>query len=270
MDSLEGTRAQKMAVIPKAVSLAQSYQQTIETGQTNIFGESVSDKNFYPPLPRIGEWSQSEKLKREKELLGFYISGNPLNDFREEVEAFTSPKPENLFDTPSGQNVSMCGIVTDVKKMFDRKDKPMAFFTLDVFSYSIRAIVFSKVFEKFKDLIKNDNKVVVRGRLDRKDGNSEVSILVSEIVALEDAMEKLAKRLSINISTDKITDEEINRIEMILSKYAGSCPVFFNIKSKIYDEEILVCSRKYKVKADHSMVHDLKQVLGKENVWIEG
>ena len=88
MDSLEGTRAQKMAVLANAMQIATSTQQRLERGQTTIFGEDESAGSLYPDLPEVEAWTQAEKLRREKELAGFYISGHPLAKYKEEVEAF--------------------------------------------------------------------------------------------------------------------------------------------------------------------------------------
>ncbi|MCJ7812708.1 DNA polymerase III subunit alpha, partial [bacterium] len=230
MDSLEGNRAQKMAVCMKVVGLAQSSQQNVDMGQTSIFGDSISKTELYPELPPIDPWSQSELLRREKEFIGFYISGHPLLKYEDEINAFAHPKLENIIDTPNGQTIRICGIITKMKNRLDRRDKPMAFFTLEDFTGSVRVIVFSEPYEKFRHLIQNDQMVVVLGNLDRRGDQGESSILATEILPLEQARDRYAKRLSLNLRKETLSDGIIGRIQMLLDKYPGSCQTYLNIE----------------------------------------
>ena len=269
MDSLEGNRAQKMAVVTKSLSVAQSAQQNADRGQTTIFGEEVSATELYPDLPQIDAWSQSEKLRREKELLGFYVSGHPLLKYKDDVDAFAMPKLEHIDDTATGQTVRICGIITEIKTLFDRKDKPMAFFTMEDFSGTGRVIAFSDFYGKNKDLIEKDEMVVVSGTVDRRNDRDEVSILASKIVPLEQARDHFTKRLSMNIESERLADEEMDRVKMLLEKMRGSCPIYLNIKSTD-GNEVLLKSKKYAVRPTLELLNDLRLVLGDENVWIEG
>ncbi|MFH1941780.1 MAG: DNA polymerase III subunit alpha [bacterium] len=269
MDTLEGTRAQKMAAVTKSLSMAQAVQQNADRGQTTIFGEDVSEAELYPDLPQIDAWSQADKLRREKELLGFYVSGHPLLKYKDDVDAFAMPKLEHIDEMSTGQTVRICGIITEVKNLFDRKDKPMAFFTVEDFSGIGRVIAFSDFYGKNKDMIEKDRMVIVSGTVDRRNDKDEVSILASKIHPLEQARDHFAKRLSMNIESAKLTDEEMDRVKMLLEKMRGSCPIYLNIKSTGGDE-FLLKSKKYAVRPTFELLNDLRLVLGNENVWIEG
>jgi DNA polymerase-3 subunit alpha len=269
MDSLEGTRAQKMAVLTKTINLTQSSHQNEDSGQTFIFEEEVSKTELYPELPQIKPWSQIETLRREKELLGFYVSGHPLLKYEDEVKAFSSIKLENIFEIPTGKTIRICGIITDVRSRFDRNDKPIAFFILEDFSSSVRVIAFSDVYEKFRTLIQNDKMVVVSGKLDRRDNRDEISILATEITPLEQARARYTKRLSLSIQTDRVAHEEVDRFELLVKKFPGSCSLYLSIKAGCGDE-FLLKSKKYRVNPSPELVNDLRTVLGRENVWIEG
>jgi len=269
MDSLEGTRAQKMAVLAKAMSLAQAAQHQADLGQTSIFEEQVSKTSLYLELPKVEPWSQADKLRREKALLGFYVSGHPLLKFEDEVKAFCYPVLTNLGDVPTGQAVRVCGIITEVTKRLDRKDQLMAFFALEDFSGSVRVIAFADVCEKYRPLIKEDGMVVVLGKLDRRDDRGEASILASEILPLEEARQRFTKRVALNIDANALADGERDRVIMLLEKFPGACQVYINIKMNERDE-FLLRSKKYEINPTPELIHDLRLVLGNENVWIEG
>jgi DNA polymerase-3 subunit alpha len=269
LDSLEGSRAQKMAILEKSIHLAQMEQQSIARGQTSIFGEEISESQLFPDLPQIDPWSQAEKLRREKELLGFYVSGHPLSKFEEDVYAFSTPMLGHLNDVGAGKNVRVCGLVTQVNTRFDRKDKEMAFFTLEDFTGSVRVIAFSDAYGKYRDFIQEDGMIVLSGRVDRRSENDEISVLATEITPLEQAREKFSKGLSLNIEFNKFGDGELNRIQMLLKKFPGKCSVYINIKDE-EGKEYLLKSKKYLVDPAPALVQDLRLVLGKDNVWIEG
>jgi len=270
LDSLEGNRAQKMAVLTKAINFAQIAQQNINRGQTSIFGgDDDSETTLFPELPQIEPWPQTEILRREKELLGLYISGHPLLKYEDEVNAFSNPHIVRLTEMTSGHNARICGVITEMKTRFDRKDKQMAFFTIEDFTGSVRVITFSSIYEKFQDLIHEDSMVVVSGKVDRRSENEDISLVASEISALENARENLSKGLSLNIKISKINDGEIDRVRILLQQYPGKCRLYVNLKTEGGDE-FLLRSKKYLVNPTSELLHNLRLVLGKENVWIEG
>jgi len=270
MDSLEGNRAQKMAILEKAVQIAQSIQQEADMGQTSIFGSDERDiSSLFPDLPQINPWPQSETLKREKELLGFYLSGHPLLKFKDEVNAFSSPTISHLSQINPGQTVRVCGIITQVTTRFDRKEQPMAFFNIEDFTGSVRIIAFADAYEKFRDLIAEDKMVFVTGRLDRRDDRDESSILASEIIPIEQARKKYTKRISLNIEALKMAEDESEKFTMLFQKHPGSCDVYFSVKS-MKGTDLLLKSKTYQITPNPQLIDDLRTILGKENVWIEG
>ncbi len=269
MDSLEGNRAQKMAVLNKAIQLAQTRQQGEEMGQTSIF-ESESLKNdFYPELPKMEPWAQGEKLRKEKELLGFYKSGHPLLKFKDEINAFANPVIGEIGAAENGQPVRLCGIITDVKNMFDKKDNPMAFFTIEDFSGNVRAIVFSRIFEKFRSLIQVDKIVAVLGTFDRRDGRDIGSVIVSEIIPVEETREKFTKRLLMNIPALDKENDQIDRVKMVFDQYPGTIPVYMKIRTTD-ENQVTLKSKKFRINPKRDLIADLRTILGQENVWIEG
>jgi len=269
MDSLEGNRAEKMAVLAKAIHFAQITQENINRGQTSIFGEESTDSVLYPEMPKMDAWPQTEILRREKELLGFYVSGHPLLKYEDEVNAFSNPHIDRLPEMTSGIDIRICGVITEIRTKFDRKDNQMAFFTVEDFTGSVRVIAFSDTFEEFHELIQEDNMIVVSGKLDRRNENDTISLIASHISALEDARTRFTKGLSLNIDVSKFANSEMDRVRMLLQQYPGTCRVYVNIITS-EGEEFLVRSKKYHVNPTSKLLHDLRLVLGQENVWIEG
>lgn len=266
-DSLEGTRAQKMEGLSGAVTLGQSYQQSAKRGQTTIFEEADSTV-IDPPLPNVEPWPQNRKLLYERELLGFYISGHPLEKYREEVTAFTVPHPDNYGGIPSGQSVRFCGMISDIRQSYDRFSKPYAFFMLEGFSHEVRIAAFSDVYEKNRTLIEKDKMVVVEGRLERRNSGDESSITALNIWPLESARRQLTRSVIIQLHGGQIEEDLIRRIQEQFKKYPGNCRTLINVH--VDDKEILMRSKTIRVNPNKQLIGGLRDILGAENVWIEG
>ncbi len=270
MDSLEGHRAQLMAGLANAVTIAQSESVLADMGQTSIFGEeNIEQTSLYPELPDVPEWSQTEILKYEKEIAGIYISGHPLLRFQDDITAFSNPVIAHLEDIDSGRNVQVCGMISQTRKLLDKKKRLMAFFNVEDFSGSARLIAFADCFEQYGDLIDNENMVFIAGKIDKKDNSEDYAIIAERIIPLDQVRNEYCKRLILNINTDHLDDNTLTRLKMLVQNNPGHCSVFFNIECN-GEKEVLLQSKAYKVFPNINMVKELRNLFGRNNVWIEG
>jgi DNA polymerase III subunit alpha len=271
MDTLEGSRAQKMAALSRAVDLVQSSQGNADRGQISIFGEESSESKLYPDLPAVEPWSQQDVLKREKELLGVYLSGHPLLKFEDEVRAFSHPQLGRMPELDTGRTVRVCGLITQIGTRIDRKGKPMAFFQIEDFSGTAKVVAFSDAYEKFRFCIQEDGMVMVFGKLDRREDSELCSILASEILPLEHARARYAKRLLLRIAANGGGQDRVAGIKGLLGAQPGEIPVYFITKGNgESDKEVVMVSKSIRVTPNADLVLSLRNFLGKENVWIEG
>ncbi|MCK4417933.1 MAG: DNA polymerase III subunit alpha, partial [Candidatus Latescibacteria bacterium] len=161
-DSLAGHRAQLITVLEQALEGAQTIQADRQRGQTSLFENlSVQEKE----LPDIPPWSESQMLADEKKMLGFYVSGHPLEKYQQDLQAFATHRIGELSELEDGTAVVVGGIITKLKKTTDRKGKPMAFATLEDFSGATEVLVFSDSYEKFRSLVVTDQLVMAEGRV---------------------------------------------------------------------------------------------------------
>ena len=269
LDSLEGNRAQQMAIMSRAMSIAQAVQQDALRGQTTIFSESEVQETIYPALPDLQPWPQSEKLRREKDLMGMYVSGHPLDPHQQLLKTFSDPWIGGLDRIKNGAGVRVGGIINDVRQLLDRKNNPMAFFSLEDFTGSVRLIAFSDCYTKYRHLIQVDQMVFIRGKLDRRDNRDEPNIIVQEICSIQDAPLVFARRLCISFNPEKIKNGELDRIKFILSKYPGDCPIYFNVLQD-GERKFLLKSKQVRIHPNPELIFDLKSILGTENVNLEG
>jgi DNA polymerase-3 subunit alpha len=269
MDSLEGHRAQKFQAVEMAANFAQSAQALRLKGQTSLFGSDEKNVIPYPNLPMVTQWSNSEALTREKQVLGFYLSGHPLSKFSEEIKVFATATLDSLSDLPDGAAVKVCGIVTELKSILDRKNKPMAFLTLEDFYGSCEVIVFSKTYEIFRELLQVDAMILVSGRTSSRE-EEDTKILCDDVVLLQEVWKQHAKSLHLNMTPVGVDDPILNQISEILEQNPGNCHLFINLKGPSDSQRQLIRSKKLKVNPAPEMIMKLRSLLGAENVWMEG
>ncbi|NQT26715.1 DNA polymerase III subunit alpha, partial [candidate division KSB1 bacterium] len=269
-DSLEGNRAQQMVLIEKAVAMAQTIQQQALLGQYSIFGESEDQAATYPELPDLEEWKEKDLLLHEKEMLGLYLSGHPLEKFKDEIEAFARPAIELLTEYESGCKVRLCGMLSQVQKKFDKKGRPFAFFQIDDFTGSARCLAFADVFEKIQTLMENDNIVVLTGKLDRRDEGDECTIMANEMISIDSAAESLVKRITLVLDSQRVQNGEIEHIKQLTKRFPGDCPIDFEVELEEGKEFVRLRSKTCRVRPSAALLSELNQVIGKEHVQLAG
>jgi DNA polymerase III subunit alpha len=267
MDSLEGHRAQKMAALNSVLSLSSAAIRP-SAGQKTLFDDEGLASQLYPELPRIPPWPQPEVLRLEKELLGLYMSGHPLEKFKDEVEALANPLIAGLDAAASGQTVRLCGLVSQVTPRLDKRQKSYAFFRFEDFTGSVRVVAFSDVYEKHRALVQNDQIVVVLGKADRREERGETTVLASELVPLPEARRRFPQRLSIRITGSAAESDRMEGIQKTLLEHPGEVPLIFHVATPDGGTVRLV-SKRYRICPAPELLQDLRERFGRENVRIE-
>ena len=271
-DSLDGTRAQKFHSIEQAISYGLKYQEEKEKKQTNIFDmiKTGKEQGFEQPfLSRVSEeWSRLKTLSKEKELLGFYISGHPLLKYEKEVKTFSTITVDNIDSLKNRASIKLGGIITQYKEISDRKNHTMAFVTLEDLTGSIELILFSDVYEKYSEFLHNDNMVFIKGKISVKDQNSR-KIICEEVIPIEETMSKYTKYLVLCLETCKVDKSILGEIENEMIKHKGECPVYFEVKTND-DEKLILESQKYRVTTNSELISSLEKLLGNERVLLFG
>ncbi len=262
-DLLEGNRAQKHASVEAMLEFA--HKVAVKTNTHDLFADSAgSIQRVAPELPAIPEWSNSEKLAQEKAMLGYYISGHPLDKYRDELKYFTTYKILNLSQASDGREVTIGGIVTVVKKMVDKKGNMMAFVTMEDYSGSAELILFSDCFDKSKEYIAADRMVLVTGKVSTREGEA-AKIIASEVMPLEKLTERFNCQLVIKIELD-YSDTLIDRALASLDEYKGSTPVLLAAREN--GSEVYIKSNKYTVNLDFTLLNNLKELLGESGAYL--
>ncbi|MDZ4724077.1 MAG: DNA polymerase III subunit alpha [candidate division Zixibacteria bacterium] len=262
-DSLQGSRAQKFAAVERILEFGQkAFEKANSHDLFALSGGAV--ERTAPEYEQIDEWPTSIRLAKEKEMLGFYISGHPLDRFKDELRLFTTCATEGLAKIPDGREVTVGGIISSVKKKLDKKGNAMAFATLEDFSGNVELILFSDCYEKGKDCIEVERMVLVTGRVSTREGEYP-KIVGTEIVALEKLAERFKCQLVIKISAD-CSDSTLEKTLASLSEYKGTAPVL--VAARENGSEVYIRAKKYSVTLDFELLNRLKEILGGSSAYL--
>ena len=230
LDGMGHNRRELLAVLPEAITVAQGARADRESGQTSLFGETIEAETLrYPSLP---DMTTAEKIHWEKEILGFFISGNPLDDYKEQMKRCT-PISEIWQDGAKydGKLVSVGGNVTALRTIVTKKGQQMATISIEDYSGTVGVVVFPTVWEKCRTILnKTDAVVYVRGRVQTDD--RETRILADEIAELSQVgvvAQKPVREVHIRIDLLHDSPEVSDRLSQILRRYHGNTPVVLHI-----------------------------------------
>jgi DNA polymerase-3 subunit alpha len=281
LDSLQGSRAQLFNVIEMAIEFAQNVQglKNKNKNQRSLFdqksGEAETLVNYqYPELPDIPEWPVMERLKKEKELLGLYISGHPLERYRALLSLFTSrpqPAKNDALSTPSqkgGPLVMIGGQVIEVRTMLDKKQQKMAFIKMEDINQTYEVIVFSSLYSQYETYLKPDSVVMVQGRSTSDADEAITKILAERFIALEKAPEEMTESILLSVNPSELNEEQLHRLKLALKSSPGKCRVYFELRLNGDGAHQLI-SNSFKINLTSRTLEELDHILGYQNIRIK-
>ncbi|MFB3778215.1 MAG: OB-fold nucleic acid binding domain-containing protein, partial [Bryobacteraceae bacterium] len=204
MDSLGGARAQLFAAIERAMECGQRAHRDRESGQAGLFALSPSEEEAQDrPLPQVPEWSLHEKLAGEKEMLGFYVTGHPLDQYKDKVSELATHDSSALEGLEKGAEVALCGILTGVQRKRNKEGKPWASLQLDDVQGTVEGLVFTTNYERLQAELVEDRAVLVKGSVLPED-NAAPKVSVLDIVPLDVARVALPSLISIRVHLSQV------------------------------------------------------------------
>ncbi len=258
-DSLGRSRAELLAIF-------EQYQEkkTKDRRRKNLF---ETEKFKVDSIPNIEEFPIEKILAMEKELIGLYISDNPLLHYTEELKEKISHNIEDLEELEDESLVTIGGIVSGVKSL-DTKNGRMGFLQIEDLSGSIEVVVFPKTFKEInRDIGNSTNIFIVEGKVDKKE--EDIKVIADKVYLLgKSSYSNKIRSLHINIKEEKCDDSILFRLKGVLSEYPGDLPVIVHLVNDIEICKIALGSE-FKVKESGRLLGELQTIFGASNVWIE-
>ncbi|MEO8025408.1 MAG: DNA polymerase III subunit alpha [Bryobacteraceae bacterium] len=200
MDTLEGMRSQLFAVVEGAMEAGARAQKDIESGQHGLFAELIQEEpKSGQPLPAVNDWTGPEKLQAEKEMLGFYVTGHPLDAYKDKVSELATHSSDNIEGLGRGVEVALCGILTSIQRRRNKEGKPWASMQIEDLTGVIEAMCFTTKYEGLANQLVEDKAVLIRG-LVLPEENAPPKISVQDVIPLEVARVNMPSLISIKIS----------------------------------------------------------------------
>jgi DNA polymerase-3 subunit alpha len=262
MDSLQGHRSQKFAAVEGAMEAGQRAWRDKESGQVGLFGEVMAEEPREMPLPNVPEWPDKEKLAGEKELLGFWVTGHPLDRYADKVADLATHDTSNLEGLAKGVEVTLCGVLTGVTRKRNKEGKPWAAMTIEDTKGSVEALCFATSFERLAPQVVEDQAVMIRG-LVLPEENTAPKISVQDIVPLDNARIDLPSVISIRVWLGRNgAADKAHALEEIFRRKPGDTQVRLRLEAP-RDFSILL-DVPAKVRPDREFKAQVEQICGPE------
>jgi DNA polymerase III subunit alpha len=263
LDSLGGSRAQLTAMIDGAMENGARVWKDRASGQSGLFADfAAHEPAATHPLPNVPDWTPQEKLGGEKEMLGFYVTGHPLDQHWEKVRELATHFTSGLEGLARNTEVALCCILTGVQRKRTKEGKLWAALQIEDREGGVEAMVFSTQYERLLPALAEDKAVLVRG-LVLPEENAPPKISVQDIVALENARVNLPSLISIRVSVNGARDaDRAAALQELFARKPGATEVRFRLeKSRDFS---VILDVETKVRPDKEFCAELARICGPE------
>ncbi len=276
LDSLPGTRHEKMIVYQEMMDKAVRDKKNSVSGQMSLFDLMSEDEQRHEmPMPKAGEYDKGQLLAYEKEVLGFYVSGHPLEEYTELLKKNTNARARDFYQEYSegedekgpmweaprvrdGAYVTLGGMIASKAVKTTKQNRLMAILTLEDLSGTVEVLVFSNKYELYRDILNEDEKVLIRGRVSMEE-EAEGKLICDFIIPFE----KIPKELWLKFPTKEDYLFVEQELLQFLSSYNGRDEVCIYIENP---KAIKKLGRRYGVGITEQLIEELKERFGEKNV----
>jgi DNA polymerase III subunit alpha len=269
MDSL-GRRAQVMAVIDKAIDRAQKAQRDAESGQHGLFGvfQEEDAPVTHEQLPNVPDWDEHQRLAAEKEILGFFITGHPLEKYADKLLGLNALGIAEVSamkaSTGKDETITTAGIISNVRALKSKRGEFYAQAMLEDMSGSIDMIVFPEAYRRLQEKVKLEVPVLVKAGVRVEEG-SNPKITTADIIPLEDAKVPLPRSLRIRIPAEGSTELTVDALYSLFTERKGEARVLFDVE-RAGEFMVVMEAEGYNVHPDRNFIARVEELCGRGSV----
>ncbi len=257
--SIPSRRAQLFAAIDKALEHGGRHQRDRDKGQSQLFGGGEDPASAAARLPEAPPWTEAQQLGFEKEALGLYMSGHPLERFAEELKVFGARRIAEL--AASEADVWVGGIVSGLRPLKTKKGDRMAVFMLDDIAGGVEVVVFPETFSKHGSLVESDAMLLVRGKFEKDDESAR--LVATELMPIAALKERTTREVVIHLSNGAQARPTFEALAELLSRHRGDRRVYLELDVKGPDRPLRVRSEvAQRVKPSERLVAEVEQICG--------
>ena len=253
-----------MTFIEKAIRYGNKFQESKNSAQVSLFGEASEVQFEEPIIPPCEPWNVMEKLSKEKEMIGIYISGHPLDDFKTEIQYFCNARVDSLqnIDQLEGKELSFAGIITDVQHRVSKNGKPWGMFTFEDYSDAYEFRLFNEDYLKFRHFLIPNTFLYLKTVMRRAWQNGDVRVQITTIQQLQDVLANMAKKITLQVPIGHINEASVQQFDEVFKKHQGNQNLNFMIIDREEKLKLNMPSRSAKINITKELLDELS-----ENEW---
>jgi len=268
---LMGRRAQLMEVLDKAIDRAQKTQRDAESGQHGLFGVFLDEEPASnDKLPNVPDWDEHTRLTAEKEILGFFITGHPLEKYKEKLEDLNAKSTIDIAamtaSTGKDEVITTAGVITSLRIAKSKKGDFYAQAALEDMSGKVDMIVFPEAYRRLQEKVKLEVPVLVKAGVRIEEG-ANPKITVADISALEEVKVPLPKALRIRIPIETSTEQTVEALHSVFNERKGDAKVLFDVERQ-GEFMVVMEAEGYNVLPDRNFIARVEQLCGRGSVRI--
>jgi DNA polymerase-3 subunit alpha len=255
-------------LLEKVLKYGAKFQENKNSAQVSLFGDASEVQIPEPVVPPCEPWGTMEKLRREKEVVGIYISGHPLDDYKNELDIFCNADVSafNNLEQFVNRELSFGGVVTDVQHRVSKNGKGWAAFTVEDYNGSFEFRIFSEEYLKYRHFLLVNSFVYIKafireGWVNRETGKKgDPRIQFNSVQMLQDVMDNHAKKLTVHVKLEELAEHRINTLKEVMKMHKGDGKLHFVVHEKANKIQLTMPSRKQKVSISNELLNKLTQL----------
>lgn len=261
-DSTKDNRAAMIASLEDAIEYGQTVQKEKADPQMGLFdmGGTDSVSINMPTIAGVPEWHEKEKLGLEKEALGFYITGHPLDQYQQVIEKFTNVNAITLTEIKDKTPVRIGGTISASKVIKTKKLESMAFATIEDREGAVEVVVFPSIYASTRDLLFEDTPVLVQGMAQVEENG--IKILADNIIPMEKAEDTWTVELRLKIDPSITSRDDMKKLVQVMKRYPGAVKTFLHIEVSRTTETVIAVSEDLGVKYGTTLAREINGLLG--------
>jgi len=261
-DTLHEHRSEMYESLDILLNYITKYHKAANSKQESLFGD-ISLASSYPSLLSVEEWTKEKCLKEEKQLLGFYLSDNPIYKYEQDLEEMMNYKYTKK------DILNLSGIINDVQYRFDKNGNKWALISFDSITNNIQLYVFNDTFLKYEDIILEDQMCFILGKNFNQNDNEQISrVIVNKIYPLNQKLKyNITKYINVQLDFTIQNEDVLNQIYNLSEKYYGNYSVVLHLKSNNGSVQKIL-SQKIKFSIDYVCLAEIRKVVGIGNAWL--
>jgi DNA polymerase-3 subunit alpha len=266
-DSTQNRRSQMMAILEDALDHGSRIQKEKADAQLDLFADSNMGARVLvstPVLPDIEEWEDHMRLSFEKESLGFYVSGHPLDKYEPIIQKYASVNSVSIQDSSDGRMIRMAGSIKPLKIHKTKKGDMMAFASIEDQSGNIEVVVFPDLYAEAHMHLAAEEIVILEAMVQKKE--NLVKLIAEKIIPIEKASEEWASGVIIKLDAEKSSLITLEQLKTILKKYPGECPTYLNIEIDQTPPLMIKLAGDYHTASDSSFYKEIEELIGEGRI----